>query len=51
MGLGEKLEVNIPLGRSKYRRQNNIKMDLKDMGWGVVDWIYLAHDRDRWLTV
>jgi hypothetical protein len=25
-------------------------MDLKDMGWGVVNWIYLAHDRDRWLT-
>jgi len=26
-------------------------MNLKGMGWGVVDWIYLAHDRDRWLTV
>jgi hypothetical protein len=27
---------------------NNIKMDLKEVGWGSMDWIYLAQDRDRW---
>jgi hypothetical protein len=27
---------------------DNIRMDLGDVGWGVVDWIGLAQDRDRW---
>jgi len=44
-------EVNSPLGRPKCRWENNIKMDVKDMALGVVHWIYLAHDRDRWLTL
>jgi hypothetical protein len=26
----------------------NIRMDLREMGWGGVDWIRLAQDRDRW---
>ena len=26
----------------------NIKMDLKDVGWGGMDWIYLGQDRNRW---
>jgi hypothetical protein len=29
----------------------NIKMNLREVGWGGVDWIDLAHDRDRWRTV
>jgi hypothetical protein len=27
---------------------NNIKMDLLEIGWGDVDWIGLAQDRDKW---
>jgi hypothetical protein len=27
---------------------DNIKMDLREIGWGDVDWIGLAQDRDRW---
>jgi hypothetical protein len=36
------------LGRSKRRWVENIKMDLKEMGLGGMDWIDLAHDRNRW---
>jgi hypothetical protein len=36
-----------PLGRPKRRWENNIKMDLQEVGWGM-DWIELAQDRDRW---
>jgi hypothetical protein len=28
--------------------EDNIKMDLQEMGWGGMDWIDLALDRDRW---
>jgi hypothetical protein len=28
------------------RREDNIKMDLREAWWNVVDWIYLAQDRD-----
>jgi hypothetical protein len=30
---------------------DNIKMDLLEIGWGGVDWIGLAQDRDRWRAV
>jgi hypothetical protein len=36
-----------PLGRPRLRWQDNIKMDLQDVRWGM-DWIELAQDRDRW---
>jgi len=36
------------LGRSKCRWEDNIKMDLKEVGCGDTDWIELAQDRDRW---
>jgi hypothetical protein len=36
-----------PLGRPRCRCVNNIKMDLGEIGWGGVDWIGLAQDRDR----
>ena len=36
-----------PLGRHRNRWEDNIKMDLKEFGWGI-DWIYLAQDPDRW---
>ena len=28
--------------------ENDIKMDLQEVGWGDTDWIYLAYDRNRW---
>jgi hypothetical protein len=37
-----------PLGRTRRRWVDNIKMDLLEIGWGGVDWIGLAQDRDRW---
>jgi hypothetical protein len=37
-----------PLGRPKRRRVDNIKMDLTEIGWGVMDWIDLAQNRDNW---
>jgi hypothetical protein len=36
-----------PLGRLRHRWEDNIKMDLQEVGWGM-DWIELAQDRDRW---
>jgi hypothetical protein len=37
-----------PLGRLKRRWEDNIKMDLGEIGFGDVDWIQWAQDRDRW---
>jgi hypothetical protein len=39
------------LGRESYRRVDNIKMDLVEVGCGDVEWIGLAQDRDRWRTL
>jgi hypothetical protein len=36
------------LGRHRRRWEDNIKMDLREVGWGGMDWIDLAQDRDRW---
>jgi hypothetical protein len=36
-----------PLGRPR-RRWDNIKMDLREIGFGDVNWIHWAQDRDRW---
>jgi hypothetical protein len=37
-----------PLGRRRRRWLDNIRMNLIELGWGDVDWIGLAQDRDRW---
>jgi hypothetical protein len=39
-----------PLGRSR-RRWEDIRMDLREIGWGGMDWIDLAQDRDKWRTL
>jgi hypothetical protein len=36
-----------PLGRPRRRWMDNIRMDLREVGWGDVDWIGLAQDRNR----
>jgi hypothetical protein len=37
-----------PLGRPRRRWVDNIKIDLREIGWGGMDWIDLAQDRDQW---
>jgi hypothetical protein len=37
-----------PLGRPRRRWEDNIKMDLREIRFGDVDWIHLGKDRDRW---
>jgi hypothetical protein len=37
-----------PLGRPRRRWVDNIKMDLRDIGWNGIDWIDLTQARDRW---
>jgi hypothetical protein len=43
-----KLVGKRPLGRPRCRWVDNVRMDLGKMGWGDVDWIGLAQDRNRW---
>jgi hypothetical protein len=43
-----KPEGKRPLGRPRRRWEDGIRMDLREIGWGSVDWIQLAQDRDRW---
>jgi hypothetical protein len=40
-----------PLGRPRRRWEDNIKTDLREIGFGDVDWIHFAQDRDRWRAV
>jgi hypothetical protein len=46
-----KPEVKRPIGRLRGRWENNIKMDLQEVGCGGMDWIELAQDRDRLLAL
>jgi ribosome biogenesis protein Nip4 len=39
------------LERPRHRWEDNIKMDLREIGFEDVDWIHLAQDRDRWWAV
>jgi hypothetical protein len=43
-----KPEGKRPLGRTKRRWVDRIKMDLTEIGWGDMDWIDMAQDRDQW---
>jgi hypothetical protein len=45
--------VGKPEGRRPLRRRwvDNIKMDLREIGWDAMDWIDLAQDRDQWRTL
>jgi len=46
--LVEKSEGKRPLGRPRRRWEDNIKMDLQEVGCGGMDWIELAQYMDRW---
>jgi hypothetical protein len=43
-----KPEGRRPLGRSRRKWEDGIRKDLRKTGWGVLEWIHLAQDRDRW---
>jgi hypothetical protein len=43
-----KHEGRRPLGRPRHRWEENIRIDLQEVGCGCVDWIGMAQDRDRW---
>jgi hypothetical protein len=45
-----KPEGKRPLERPRLRWEDGIRMDLKEIGWGCVEWIHLAQDRDCWQT-
>jgi hypothetical protein len=46
-----KPEGKIPLGRPRHRWEDNIKMDIQEVGRGGMDWTELAQDRDRWRAI
>jgi hypothetical protein len=46
-GLMGKPEGKRPLGRSRRRWEDGIRMYLREIGWGSIDWIQLDRDRDR----
>jgi hypothetical protein len=43
-----KPEGKRPLGRPRRGLVDNIKMDLRDIGWGGVDWMDMAQDGEEW---
>jgi hypothetical protein len=46
-----KPEGKRPLGRPRHKWEDNIKIDLQELGCGSVDWIELAQYRDRWRAI
>jgi hypothetical protein len=45
--LVRKPEGKTPLGRRRYIWEDNIKVDFREIRWGIMDWINLAQDRDQ----
>jgi hypothetical protein len=41
----------ILVGRPGRRRKDNVRLDLRELGWEGVDWIHLVQDRDQWWAV
>ena len=46
--MGARREGKRSFERPGHRWKDNIKMDLQEVGWGGMDWIDLAQDKDRW---
>jgi hypothetical protein len=47
----ENLKVMRPFGRPRHRWGDNIRMEIREIGWEAVDWIHLARDTDQWRAV
>jgi hypothetical protein len=43
-----KPEGKRPLGRPRHRWEDNVRINLREIGWAGMDWIDLAQDRDQW---
>jgi hypothetical protein len=43
-----KKEGKSPLGRPRHRWEDNIQIDIREIGWGCMDWIDMAQDRAEW---
>jgi hypothetical protein len=43
-----KPEGKKPPGKPRHRWENSTKMDLREIGWGSMDWIHLPQERDQW---
>jgi hypothetical protein len=43
-----KTEGKRPLGRSRSRWEDKIRMEFREIGWEVVDWLHLAQGMDQW---
>jgi hypothetical protein len=46
--LAGKPQGKTPLGRSRFRWEDGIRRDLREIGWGSVQWIQFVQDRDQW---
>jgi hypothetical protein len=46
---GRKPERNRPDGRPRRMWEDNIRMDLREIQWEIMDWIHLDQDRDQWM--
>jgi hypothetical protein len=46
-----KPEGNRPLGRPRRRWEDNVRMDVREIGCKDVDWMHLVQDRDQWRAV
>jgi hypothetical protein len=47
-GFDGKARRKEPLGRPRHKWEDAIKMDLREIGWGVMGWINMAQNRDQW---
>jgi hypothetical protein len=43
-----KPEGKRPLGKPRRRWENNVKIDIRERGWGGMDWIHMVQDKDQW---
>jgi len=48
---GDKPEGKTPPERHRRRWEDNVGMDIMEMGWEGVDWMHLAQDRNQWRAV
>jgi hypothetical protein len=46
-----KSEGKRPFERPRCRREGNIRLDLREIWWKIVDWMHLVQDMDQWRTV